>query len=113
MWQAYKDAFFDRSFLLIQSLYKKGLYDVAKYELNKLFKAIKRNKGTPVDYYQLFMLTQLHLAVKHESNALTINDLHEPYQQLNTFYLIHTCRLFCEILKKKIFMKIIKWKINK
>ena len=101
VWQAYKTSFFDRSFLLIQSLYQKELYDVAKYELNKLFKSIKRSKGTAIDYYQLFKFTHLHLAVKHQPNALTPNDLQQSYQQLNTFYLTHSCRLFCEILNKR------------
>ena len=101
VWQAHKNAFFDRSFLLIQALYQRELYKVAKYELNKLFKAIKRTKTTPIDYYQLFKLTHLHLAIKHQPNALTPDDLQQSYQQLNTFYLTQSYRLFCELLNKR------------
>jgi len=101
-WQERINHPLEQSFLLVQALYNKRLYSIAKFELNKILKRMNRQtQGRGVDYYYLFRFTYFQMAIKHAPNELSPKELSHSYEQLNTFYLTHTCKLFCEILNRR------------
>lgn len=101
-WQERANHPLEQSFLLIQSLYKRGLYTIAKFELNKVLKNMSQQaQNSTFDYYYLFRFTYFQMMIKHSPNKFLPKDLAQSYRQLNTFYLIHTCKLFSEILNRR------------
>jgi len=100
-WQQLKTNSFEQSFQLIQLLYQRGMNKVADYEYKKLKKQLSQQQVLPLNLHQLLQFNYYQIEVKNNTDSLASDSLKRSYQELNTFYLISTCKVFCELVNRK------------